>query len=61
MGQHAACCLAYSTKNPHLLISGGRLDQSMPHGDVWLFNVNLREWNEVRIIVYTHAKNCLAN
>lgn len=49
MGQHAACCLDYNAKNPHLLISGGRLDQSIPRNDIWMLNVKLKEWNEVRM------------
>ena len=44
---HAACCLGFSSKHPHLLIIGGRDSYDRILGDAWLFDVTNRKWKEV--------------
>ena len=52
MGQHVACCLGFNTDNPHLLISGGRLEkQHLPYKDMWLLNSTSWTWREVSLMI----------
>ena len=45
---HAACCLGYAGDNIHLLIMGGRGRDGKPLNDMWLFDLSLKKWKEVR-------------
>ena len=47
LGHHAACCLDFNTKNPQLLISGGRIKHELPPKDIWILNLPAQEWNQV--------------
>ena len=49
---HAACCLGYGGDHIHLLITGGARDFKLLKG-IWLFNLSLKKWKEVRL-TYTH-------
>ena len=44
---HAACCLGFGSKHPHLLVTGGVDNDKKTLGDAWLFDVNNRKWKEV--------------
>lgn len=50
MGQHAACCLGFGTDCPHLLISGGRIKQETVLEDMWILDINKRQWKLVRTL-----------
>lgn len=45
---HAACCLGYAGDHIHLLISGGIGGGNKPLEDIWLFNLLLEQWKEVK-------------
>ena len=47
---HAACCLGYAGDHIHLLVTGGLGGDGKPLRDVWLFDVSLKKWKEVRVI-----------
>ena len=47
---HAACCLGYAGDHIHLLVTGGLGSDDKPLKDVWLFDVSLKKWKEVRVI-----------
>ena len=54
---HAACCIGYARDHIHLLVSGGlHVDSgglnvdNKPLKDVWLFDLSLKKWKEVRLI-----------
>ena len=50
---HAACCLGYAGDHIHLLVTGG-VDRNMKVlRDIWLFNLSLKKWKEVRFISIT--------
>ena len=46
---HAACCIGYAGDHIHLLVSGGRDRNGKPLNDVWLFDLSLKKWREVRL------------
>ena len=48
---HAACCLGFGSKHPHLLVTGGVDNDDKTLGDAWLFDVNNRKWKEVSGVV----------
>ena len=47
---HAACCLGFGSKYPHLLVSGG-VEKTMK--DAWLFDVASGRWKQVKLYYYT--------
>ena len=47
---HAACCLGYARDHIHLLVTGGLDRDGKPLKDVWLFDLSLKKWKEVRVI-----------
>ena len=47
---HAACCFGYGGDHTHLLVTGGRGRDGLALKDMWLFNLLLRKWKEVRFI-----------
>ena len=47
---HAACCLGYAGDHIHLLVTGGTGEDRKPLKDVWLFDLLLKTWKEVRVI-----------
>ena len=47
---HAACCIGYAGVHIHLLVSGGRGRDGKPLNDLWLFDLSLKKWKEVRLI-----------
>lgn len=47
---HAACCIGYAGDHINLLISGGRDIDGKPLNDMWLFDLSLKKWKEVRLI-----------
>ena len=47
---HAACCLGYAGDHIHLLIYGGVSNDDKVLNDMWLFDVSLKKWKEVRLI-----------
>ena len=46
---HVACCLGYAGNHIYLLVTGGvgRDDKALK--DVWLFDLSLKKWKEVRL------------
>lgn len=44
---HAACCLG---DHNHLLVTGGISGDGVTMVDIWLFNLTLRKWTEVRFV-----------
>ena len=46
---HAACCIGYNGDHIHLLVSGGIGGDYKPLNDVWLFELSLKKWREVRL------------
>ena len=46
---HAACCIGYAGDHIHLLVSGGVGGNGKPLNDVWLFDLSLKKWREVRL------------
>ena len=44
---HAACCLGFGSKHPHLLVTGGVDNDHKTLRDAWLFDVTNRRWKEV--------------
>ena len=46
---HAACCLGFAGDYIHLLISGGTDGGNKLLKDIWLFDVSLKKWKEVKI------------
>ena len=44
---HAACCLGFGSKHPHLLVTGGVDNDDKTLRDAWLFDVTNRKWKEV--------------
>ena len=48
---HAACYLGYAGDHIHLLVTGGTGGDGKPLKDVWLFDLLLKKWKEVRVIV----------
>ena len=55
---HAACCLGYAGDHIHLLVTGGRDRNEKVLNDVWLFNLSLKKWKEVSILMYCiHVHN----
>ena len=48
---HTACCLGYAGDHVHLVVFGGVSRDSKALKDMWLFNVQLKKWKEVRIII----------
>ena len=46
---HKACCLGYAGDHINLLITGGRGRDRKPLKDVWLFDLSLQKWKEVRL------------
>ena len=49
-GDHAACCIGYAGDHIHLLVSGGMGRGDKPLNDVWLLDLSLKKWKEVRLI-----------
>ena len=47
---HAACCLGYAGDHIHLLVSGGIGNDGQVLNDMWLFDISLKRWKEVRHI-----------
>ena len=47
---HAACCLGYAGDHIYLLVIGGLGKDNKPLKDVWLFDLSLKKWKEVRVI-----------
>ena len=47
---HAACCIGYAGDHIQLVVSGGRGSGDKPLNDVWLFDLSLKKWKEVRLI-----------
>ena len=47
---HAACCLGQAGDYIHLLVTGGQGRDGKPLKDVWLFDLSLKKWKEVRVI-----------
>ena len=47
---HAACCLGYPGDNTQLLIMGGIGRDDKPLNSMWLFDLSLKKWKEVRLI-----------
>ena len=55
---HAACCLGYAGDHIHLLATGGVDGKGKVLSDTWLFNLSLRKWKEVSILVnVVHTRN----
>ena len=50
---HGACCLNYDEDHPKVLISGGRDEQDDVLSDMWILDVNIGKWTEVRMLVYS--------
>ena len=50
---HAACCIGYAGDHIHLLVSGGIVGDNKPLNDVWLFDLSLKKWREVRLIKFS--------
>ena len=48
---HAACCLGYAGDHIHLLVTGGRGRDDKALRDIWLFDLSLKKWKEVRAIM----------
>ena len=48
---HAACCLGYAGDHIHLLVTGGRGGGGKTPRDIWLFDLSLKKWKEVRAIM----------
>ena len=48
--RHAACCLGYAGDHIHLLVTGGINRNGKALKDVWLFDLSLKKWKEVRLI-----------
>ena len=48
---HAACCLGYAGSHIHLLVNGGIDRNRKVLKDVWLFDLSLKKWKEVRLII----------
>ena len=48
---HAACCLGYAGDHIHLLVTGGRGRDEKTLRDIWLFDLSLKKWKEVRAIM----------
>ena len=48
---HAASCLGYAGDHIHLLVTGGVDEDGKVLKDVWIFNLSLKKWNEVRLII----------
>ena len=48
---HAVCCLGYAGDHIHLLVTGGRGRDKKTLRDIWLFNLSLKKWKEVRHII----------
>ena len=48
---HAACCLGYAGDHIHLLVISGRGRDDKTLRDVWLFDLSLKKWKEVRAIM----------
>ena len=46
---HAACGLGYAEDHIYLLISGGLNNDGQVLNDMWLFDVSLKKWKEVRL------------
>ena len=47
---HAACCLGYAGDHIYLLVTGGIDGGGKILKDIWLFNLSLKKWKEVRFI-----------
>ena len=47
---HAACCLGYAGDHIHLLVTGGMDGRGKALKDVWLFDLSLKKWKEVRLV-----------
>ena len=47
---HVACCIGNAGDHIHLVVSGGRGRENKPLNDVWLFDLSLKKWKEVRLI-----------
>ena len=47
---HAACCIGYAGDHIHLLVSGGRGSDDKTQNDMWMFDLSLKKWKEVRLI-----------
>lgn len=52
VGHHAACCLGLNTNHPQLLVSGGRTCNDTGLSDVWMFDLEHKQWEKVRL---THS------
>ena len=52
---HAACCLGYAGDHIHLLVTGGLGKDNKTLRDIWLFNLSLKKWKEVRHIIVVQA------
>ena len=52
---HAACCLGYAGDHIHLLVTGGVGRNGKLIKDIWLFNLSLKKWKEVRFIINLYA------
>ena len=48
---HATCCLGYAGDHIHLLVTGGLGKDNKALRDIWLFNLSLKNWKEVRHII----------
>ena len=48
---HTACCLGYAGDHIHLLVTGGRGRDDKALRDIWLFDLSLKKWKEVRAIM----------
>ena len=46
---HAACCIGYAGDHIHLLVSSGVGRDGKTLNDVWLFDLSLKKWREVRL------------
>ena len=51
--RHAACCLGYAGDHIHLLVTGGMDGNGKALNDAWLFNLSLKKWKEVSLIIIT--------
>ena len=51
---HAACCLGCAGGHIHLLVTGGRDKRDKILKDIWIFNLSLQKWKEVREIKLTY-------
>ena len=48
---HAACCIGFAGDHINLLVTGGLGRDNKVLNDMWLFDMSLKKWTEVRLTV----------